>query len=258
MAKQTAIQWTDATVNFWRGCKKVSPGCKFCYMYRDQERYGRSPEEVLRTSPTTFNQALKWSEPRRIFTNSWSDFFIEEADNWRDDAWNVIRSTLYHQWQILTKRPELIPARLPCDWGTGWGNVLLGVSVESQEYWSRADLLSKIPARSRFLSLEPLIGPIDVLQYTDGVKAIDSIDWVIIGGESGNENGKYRYRPCEIEWIEKIVNDLRSHAPHVKIFIKQLGTYQYHKLGLLDRHGGNMDSWSENLEHLQIREKLKF
>ena len=104
MGKKTKIQWTDGTVNFWRGCKKISPGCKHCYMFRDQERYGRSPEEVVLTSSVTFNQALKWKDPKRIFTNSWSDFFIEDADSWRDDAWNVIESTLHHQWQIKFTR----------------------------------------------------------------------------------------------------------------------------------------------------------
>jgi len=80
MGKESAIQWTDATVNFWTGCKKVSPGCKFCYMYRDKERYGLDPSAVVRTADKTFYSALKWKEPKRIFTCSWSDFFIEEAD----------------------------------------------------------------------------------------------------------------------------------------------------------------------------------
>lgn len=162
----------------------------------------------------------------------------------------------FHQYQILTKRPELILDRLPKDWGNGYTNVLLGTSVESQEYWHRAETLSKVPAETKFLSLEPLLGPIQILTETNGIRAIDSIDWVIIGGESGNDNGLYRYRPCEIEWIRNIISDLRSGAPHVKIFVKQLGTYQYHKLGLTDRHGGEMHNWPTSLNDLKIRELI--
>lgn len=256
MAQKTKIEWTDASVNFWTGCKKVSPGCKFCYMYRDKERYGKDPAKVLKTAPPTFNAALKWSDPKRIFTCSWSDFFLEDADPWRNKAWEVIKATPQHQWQILTKRPELIADRLPSDWGSGYKNVLLGVSIENQDYWNRVYTLSKVPAEGRFLSLEPLLGPIDVLSKVNGTRPIDSIDWVIIGGESGNDRGLYRYRAFEIEWIRQIVTDLRRDAPNVKIFVKQLGTYQYHQLGLSDRHGGDMDKWPSSLDDLKIRELI--
>jgi protein gp37 len=258
MAEKTKIQWTDATVNFATGCTKVSPGCKFCYMFRDQERYGRDPRKVKRTNPATFYAPLKWKGQRRIFTNSWSDFFIEEADSFRQDAYDVIKATPQHQWQILTKRPENIKDRLPADWGAGWDNVHLGVSIENQDYWHRAEILAGVNSKIRFLSLEPQIGPINVLREKNGERAIDQMDLVIIGGESGNETGKYRYRPCKIEWIEKIISDLRTHAPHVKIFVKQLGTYQYHQLKLSDRHGADFDSWPSKLNHLKIRELIDF
>ena len=84
--KDSKIQWTDDTVNFWHGCKKVSDGCKFCYMYRDKERYGQDATTILRSGDNIFYQALKWKEGRKIFTCSWSDFFIAEADGWRADA----------------------------------------------------------------------------------------------------------------------------------------------------------------------------
>ena len=258
MAFFTGIQWTDATVNFWTGCKKVSPGCKFCYMYRDQEKYGKDPTQIKRTSDATFFQSLSWESQKRIFTNSYSDFFIEEADAWREDAWNVIRQTPQHQWQVLTKRPNLIQERLPKDWGEGWENVLLGVSVESQDYWKRVETLVTIPAKYRLLSIEPLLSEVSVLQETGGKRAIDSIDWVIIGGESGNQTGKWLYRPCEIEWIERIVSDLRREAPHVKIFVKQLGTFQSIVYGLKDKHGGDMAEWPDSLDHLKIREFIPF
>ncbi len=95
MSETTGIQWTEATWNPWRGCHKVSAGCKHCYMFREQIRYGSDPNQVLR-SKTTFYDPLKWQEPKRIFTCSWSDWFIEEADPWRAEAWDIIRKTPQH------------------------------------------------------------------------------------------------------------------------------------------------------------------
>jgi len=117
--KQTNIQWTDSTVNFWTGCKKVSEGCKYCYMYRIKDRQGKIGSFVKRVSDYSFYEPLSWEEPMLIFTCSMSDFFIEEADPWRKDAWDVIRKTPQHKWQILTKRPERIKDCLPDDWGNG-------------------------------------------------------------------------------------------------------------------------------------------
>lgn len=241
------IQWTDATVNFWTGCKKVSPGCKFCYMYRDLERYGKEPTEVMRTKPQTFNKALKWKNSRKIFTCSWSDFFIEEADQWRKDAWDVIRNTPQHNWQILTKRPERIEKCLPEDWrgknySHNYRNVWIGVSVESDSEVDRIEMLSDIP--NKFVSFEPLL---EKLEFHDDY--LDYIDWAIIGGESGNDKGKYRYRECQIEWIEKLIEKLRDE--NIPVFVKQLGTHLAKKLCLKDRKGGNVEEWPK---HLQVRE----
>jgi len=151
MAQTTGISWTDATWNPWHGCRKISAGCKYCYMFRDKERYGQDPTVVMR-SKSNFNDPLKWAmdteqigflpgkdkEPSafvgmKIFTCSWSDFFIQEADEWRADAWNIIRDTPEFTYQILTKRPERIMECLPPDWGRGYENVWLGVSVEDKE-----------------------------------------------------------------------------------------------------------------------------
>jgi protein gp37 len=245
------IQWTNATVNFWTGCTKVSEGCKYCYMYRDKERYGQDPTKIVRTAPTTFNAALKWKEPKKIFTNSWSDFFVEEADEWRDDAWDVIRKTPQHTWQILTKRPERISGNLPDDWGEGFENVWLGVSVEMQKYFHRAYILSQVAAKTRFISAEPLLEGLDVLQEIDGRLVIDDIDWIILGGESGNDKGKYRYRECRENWFKRIIDDVKTEAPHISVFVKQLGTYLAKQNRLKERHGGNADEWTQEL---RIRE----
>ena len=239
MGKNSSIQWTGSTWNPWQGCRKVSPGCKFCYMYRDKEKYGQDPMVVHRSADATFNKPLTWKDPAMVFTCSWSDWFIEEADAWREDAWNIIKKTPHLTYQILTKRPDRIAACLPGDWGSGYQNVWIGVSAENQEmYDQRLPILASIPARVRFLSIEPLIGPIQVVTAsTHEALASGKIHWVIIGGESGNETGRYRYRPCKVEWMRD-VSDVFKLAG-VPVFVKQLGTYLAKELMLRDRSGGD-------------------
>jgi protein gp37 len=191
MAKTSKIEWTEATWNPWQGCIKLSAGCKNCYMYRDKRRYGQTPEIVVR-SKTTFSAPMQWREPRVIFTCSWSDWFIPQADNWRQEAWEIIRQTPQHTYQILTKRPERILSSLPEDWGTGWENVWLGVSVENQECIERIRILKDTPAFIRFISAEPLLEHILLGDLT-------GIDWVISGGESGPKS-----RPMNIDWVRNI------------------------------------------------------
>jgi protein gp37 len=193
MGKTTGISWTNATYNPWRGCHKISEGCGHCYMYREQERYGKDPSVVVRAKAATFNAPLTWKEPMMVFTCSWSDFFIKEADPWRDEAYEIIRRTPWLTYQICTKRPELIPDRLPKDWGDGWPNVWLGVTVESQEYLDRARFLANIPAVLRFISFEPSLGRTSFEFVFTG----DKFKWLISGGESGP-----RYRIVDPEWFE--------------------------------------------------------
>lgn len=253
MGKDSKIQWTDASINFWSGCAKISDGCKFCYMYRDKERYGLDPSEVVKVSDTTIKSTLrKLKEPSKIFTCSWSDFFIKEADQWRSQAWDVIRAHPQHTWQILTKRPERIEQCLPPDWGDGWNNVILGVSVENQKTANdRIWRLKMIPSKQIFISVEPLLEKINIgldLCLTGNLME-PPINWVIIGGESGNDNGKYRYRPCELSWIENIIGQCKYVG--TPVFVKQLGTYLSKEMKLNDRHAGDI---MEFPKHLQIRE----
>ncbi len=209
MSETTAIAWTEKTWNPWHGCTKVSPGCAHCYMFRDKTRYGQDPSVVVR-SKSTFNAPLRWKEPALVFTCSWSDWFHEDADAWRDEAWAIIRQTPHLTYQVLTKRPERIREHLPSDWGKGYANVWLGVSVENQRWVERAEMLAQIPARVKFVSAEPLLGPVDL------ATALIHLDWVIVGGESGPEQ-----RPMDLEWARALRDQCESFG--AAFFLKQLG-----------------------------------
>lgn len=229
MGDASTIEWTDSTWNPWRGCKKVDPTCASCYMFTAQRRYGRDPHVVTRCSPGVFNAPLspRWARKRAeciadhgrhlVFTCSWSDWFHEDADAWRAEAWDIIRRTPDSVFQILTSRPERIADHLPDDWGAGYPNVWMGVTIGNRRFVHRADLLRAIPATVRFLSCEPLLGP---LFYDDAYPIIrgfgsgagisyrvpernawrdradlpqldlTDIDWVIVGGESGGRPGR--------------------------------------------------------------------
>lgn len=253
MAENSKIQWTDNTWNVAVGCEKISAGCKYCYMMRDYEgRFGRKDVNgtVTRTKSATFNKPLVWQKkglksadgrPLKVFTSSLTDVFHPQIDSYRDEIWDIIRRCPDLIFQILTKRPERMLMHLPRDWGYGYPNVWLGVSVENTDNLWRVEALSKIPAAVRFVSAEPLIGK---LVFTaDDLFNFSLMDWVIIGGESGNENGKYKYRPCHLDWIEDIIDVARKFE--VAVFVKQLGTFlsKYHALN--DRHGGDINEWGD-------------
>lgn len=219
MGKVTGIEWTNHSWNPWQGCTKVSPGCAHCYMYRDKHRFGQDPTRVVRSKPPTFNKPLTWHEPALVFTCSWSDFFHEAADEWRADAWNVIQRTPHLTYQILTKRPERIAQHLPPDWGEGYDNVWLGTSVENQRWAVRAYQLAAIPARVRFISAEPLLGPVDLREFDpslDHQNPLELIHWVIAGGESGP-----RSRTMELDWARGLRDQCAEYE--VAFFLKQLG-----------------------------------
>ena len=224
MGEQSHIEWTEATWNPWHGCTKVSPGCAYCYMYRQKRQYGQEPSTVVR-SKTTFRAPLRWREPKMIFTCSWSDWFHEDADAWRDEAWAIISRCPQHIFQILTKRPERIRESLPEKWPLP--NVWLGVSVENQRWADdRIPVLASVPAVVRFLSCEPLLAGIDLRHHlADG-----SIHWIIVGGESGGpqrrrlveiRDGSWVPKPDAIEWVRSIRDQCMD--ANVPFFFKQFG-----------------------------------
>ena len=247
MSAASKIEWTDATWNPWHGCHKISPGCKNCYMFREKKMYGQDPNVVVR-SKTKFSDPLKWPDAKLVFTCSWSDWFIEEADPWRDEAWDIIRRTPQHTYQILTKRIERAGSWVPVP---PLANVWLGASIEDRAHLSRIGQLRMTLASLRFLSLEPLLEDLGSLD-------LRGIDWVIVGGESGAGA-----RPCDLAWIRSIVAQCRK--AEVPVFVKQLGAVPYDRwksvpvraagntangstsvpvsMKLRDRKGGDMEEW---------------
>jgi protein gp37 len=178
-------------------------------MFRDQIRYGKDPRKIVRAADPTFHAPLKWTIPARVFTCSWSDFFIEDADEWRPAAWDIMRKTPWLTYQVLTKRIENVPSRLPDDWPLS--NVWLGVTTENQQAADmRIPELLTIQAAKRFICAEPLLTPIyfrDHLSWND---------WVIVGGESGSK----ARRPAK-PWIVNVVDQCdRWETP---VWFKQWG-----------------------------------
>ncbi len=212
MGATTHIEWTEATWNPWHGCKKVSPGCAHCYMFRDKKRFGQDPTRVVRSSDATFQAPRRWRESRRIFTCSWSDFFIADADPWRDEAWEIIQATQQHTYQILTKRPERVLEHLP--WHRDpWPNVWLIISAEDQRHFERRwQIASQILAAVRGISVEPLLAPIDL---KDALRS-EVLSWVIVGGESGP--GARMMNPT---WVRSLRDQCLEAGVH--FFFKQWG-----------------------------------
>ena len=197
MAVGSKIEWTDATWNPTTGCNKVSPGCKHCYAERLSNRLKAAGMAKYRDGfkmtlhPDTLAIPLRWRKPRFIFVNSMSDLFHEQVPvGFIQDVFAVMQNADWHRYQVLTKRAERVAELnhlLP------WPQqVWLGVSVESADYAHRIDLLRETDARVKFLSLEPLLGPLPQLN-------LDGIDWVIVGGESGPGA-----RPMEPDWARDI------------------------------------------------------
>ncbi len=214
MALHSGIEWTEATWNPVTGCTKVSPGCKHCYAERmaqrlqaiGQKNYSRGFELTLQ--PHMLELPLRWRKPQIVFVNSMSDLFHCDVPlEYIQRVFDVMRRAHWHVFQVLTKRAErLAELDAALEWPE---NVWMGVSVESDAYRRRVDELRKTRARTRFLSLEPLLGPLVNLD-------LEHIDWVIVGGESGP-----RARPMRPEWVLDLREQCRRAG--VPFFFKQWG-----------------------------------
>jgi protein gp37 len=214
LGDHSPIEWTDATWNPVTGCTKISPGCKHCYAERLAGRLQAMGNRRYRDGfsvtlhPDQLTLPLRWRRPKRIFVNSMSDLFHEDVpEDYIRQTFNVMEQAYGHIFQVLTKRAERLAAlSLRLRWPS---NIWQGVSVENADYVWRIAELRKVPAAVRFLSVEPLLGPIPHLP-------LDGISWVIVGGESGSG-----HRPLKAEWVRD-VRDQCTRAG-VAFFFKQWG-----------------------------------
>ena len=251
MADKSGIQWTGSTWNPTTGCDRTSPGCDNCYALSLAARLKRMGQPKYqqdgdaRTSGPGFGLTLHqdalsaplgWRAPRLVFVNSMSDLFHEDVPlDFIRQVFDVMRRTPQHTYQVLTKRSKRLAAvAADIDWPA---NVWMGVSVESDRYTFRVGHLRSVPAAVRFLSCEPLIGPLPSLD-------VEGMDWVIVGGESGKHA-----RRLELAWVRAIRKQCKARG--VKVFVKQLGTDWSVNAGLGRTHGGD---WSEWPKDLRVRE----
>ena len=221
MADITSIDWTDSTWNPTSGCERVSPGCDNCYALRFAERFRGVPGHYfehgfdVQLRPNMLTKPRDWKSPRLVFVNSMSDLFHRSIpDRYIDDVFDVMEDVDRHIYQLLTKRPERLrrylarryaARRLP-------ENVWVGTSIENNAASWRADMLRSAKAEIRFLSVEPMLGPVDKV-------SLENIDWVIVGGESGPNR-----RPMDVQWIREIRD--RCIRDAIPFFFKQ-----WHKAG---------------------------
>jgi protein gp37 len=236
MADGTAIEWTDATWNPVTGCTRITAGCDNCYAARFSERFRGVPNHSfengfdLTLRPERIKQPIAWRRPRMIFVNSMSDLFHKDVPrNFIDSVFDTMETAHWHVFQVLTKRSSLMRDYLKHRYrgARSPAHMWFGVSVENNTARSRITHLREAPATVRFLSIEPLIGPI-------GPTNLDGIQWVIAGGESGPSA-----RPMNIEWVRDVRDQCKAQG--VAFFFKQWG-------GLRPKSGGrSLDGreWNE-------------
>jgi protein gp37 len=214
MADRSRIEWTEATWNPVTGCSKVSPGCAHCYAETFAERWRGVPGHPyeqgfdLRLWPQRLEVPLRWRRPRVVFVNSMSDLFHEDIPNdFVAQVFHVMVRAEQHTFQVLTKRQERLAELAPqLPWPR---NVWMGVTIENRRFVHRADALREVPAAVRFISAEPLLGPLERLDLT-------GIDWLIAGGESGP-----RHRRIDPAWAAELRD--RCQGEGVAFFFKQWG-----------------------------------
>lgn len=292
MMASSKIEWTDETWNPVSGCEKVSEGCRNCYAETIAHRFwGSRPFREVRCHPERLDAPVHWKKPRRVFVNSMSDLFHEEVPHeFLFRVFRIMAKCQRHTFQILTKRPKRMLdfcARLAyidpgfnghdCGMCSYWPNdpakyptytrplpnVWLGVSVEDQVTADkRIPILLRTPAAVRWISAEPLLGPVDLTAITvghenwnalDRREAMDAepgspntiLDWVVLGGESGPQA-----RPCNVDWIRSLVQRCRSET--IPVFVKQVGSRPWsgpgnHPMHITDPKGGDPSEWPTDL-----------
>ncbi len=245
MGKESAISWTDSTWSPWWGCVEASPACDFCYARNLAHRWGF--DVWGKEAPRRFFGDKHWNEPRRwnkqaeklcvrrkVFCASMADVFEDRSDldPHRDRLWKLIEETTSLDWLLLTKRPALMTRMAP--WKTWPDHVWAGTTAEDQKWFDhRWPLLEKVPARIHWLSIEPLLGPIDMgLSKRVGKKP----SWAIVGGESG-----HGARPMKRGWVLDLKEECKRHG--VAFFMKQKGAIMAKELGCKDSKGSDISEW---------------
>lgn len=248
----TKIEWTNATWNPTLGCSRVSPGCDNCYAVRVAARQMQEAHKGLtaggdwtgevRCMPERLEQPLRWRDSRMVFVDSMSDLFHPAVpQEFIERVFSVMDEAQRHTFQILTKRPQRMAGLLRSDNNTWpvWPlpNVWLGVSVEDQRYADlRISHLLATPAAVRFLSIEPLLSPVDITPWIETGHDRGGIDWVIVGGESGPGA-----RPMRPDWVRALRDQCDTAG--VPFFFKQAGAVLGREWGCSDRSGGKIDEF---------------
>jgi protein gp37 len=246
MAVATPIEWTDSTWNPVTGCTKISRGCDNCYAERFSERFRGVSGHPFRNGfdltlrPERTEQPLLWKQPRRIFVNSMSDLFHKDIPSkFIDRVFETMEAAHWHIFQVLTKRSSLMRRYVRQRYGSAAcpEHVWLGASIEDRGKLSRIEHLQDIPAPMRFLSIEPLLGPV-------GPMPLEGIGWVIVGGESGP-----KARPMNLQWVREIRDQCVS--ARIPFFFKQWG-------GIRPKTGGRLLDGREWNEWPRPSESHKF
>jgi protein gp37 len=221
---ESSIEWTEMTWNPTTGCDKVSAGCKYCYAEvmakrltaMGVDKYKNGFELTLH--PDTLKTPYTWKKAKRVFVNSMSDLFHKDVPlSYVQDVFNVMNDCDIHTFQVLTKRGDVLSKYNPfLNWSN---NIWMGVSVEDKRVLDRIDYLRETDARIKFLSVEPLIGPLPRLD-------LSGIHWVIVGGESG-----FKARPMQEAWVQEILEQCKEQ--NVAFFFKQWGGKNKKKAGRL-------------------------
>lgn len=282
MGENTKISWCDATFNPWIGCEKVSEGCKHCYaehgttarvsLSRGLPLWGKDAGRQI-TSDANWRLPKRWNraaqeagERRRVFCASLADVFEDRPDlvEPREKLVSLINQTPWLDWLLLTKRPENM-RRLAkaAGWAAAWpANVWAGTTAENQaRYLERWSALAHVPARVRFISHEPALGPITIVEGLVGANEYAWPDWIITGGESGS-----KARPYSTDWPRRLLEEreqvLRLHGKEIAIFVKQLGANpvdamakypgELAPLVLRDQKGGDWFEWPADLRVRQF------
>lgn len=235
------------TWNPWCGCTKASPGCEHCYMYRRAEYAGWDPTVVRKTKAFNlpgrklrsgqYKGHYKIPSGSMIYTCFSSDFFHADADDWRSDAWDMMRNRTDCTFFMITKRPERIAEHLPPDWGDGWNHVEIAVTCENQRAADhRLPVYLKLPIRHKSVMVEPMLSSIDFTDYfRDHPGSIGSIS---VGGESGPDA-----RPCDFRWVTDLQQQCIRHG---------VGFY-YHQTGARLIKDGKLYNIPRKLQHDQAR-----